>query len=328
MMLIAWAICFCLADIDAVVLHNGAKISGQIVENDERGVRLRLDGGKEMLFSPAEVKSIETLRTPRHQLGQSSLDRRDYSEALSELRQAREQEKRDWAIREIDRLCYRAFLGKGDLDEAAKLYLVIAESRTDVEWLGEAPLIWAEDETISPAALAAARGWLHEERPLAQLIGASWLIGTAQHEDARVVLDELQTLEPRIGGLARAQLWRAPLSAPTTDDLARWRLSISRLPQPLRGGPMFVLAVAQRRAGLEKESAISYLWVAYVYRPNSPLAARSLLGAGQASMKAGMTVDAQKIWRELMDTFPGSVWAMEAQKKMSESPIQEDLRGP
>jgi hypothetical protein len=45
-------------------------------------------------------------------------------------------------------------------------------------------------------------------------------------------------------------------------------------------------------------------------------------------MKAGMTVDAQKIWRELMDTFPGSVWAMEAQKKMSESPIQEDLRGP
>lgn len=328
MMLTAWAICFCLADAEAVVLRNGTKIAGEIVESDERGVRLRLSGGNEMLFSLAEVKGVETHRTPRHQLGQSSLDRRDYDAALSELRQARDEEKRGWAIREIDRLRYRAFLGKGELDEAAKLFLEIAETRKDAEWLGEAPLVWAEDETLTPGALAAARGWLHDERPLAQLIGASWLIGTAQHEDARVVLDELQTLEPRIGGLARAQLWRAPLSPPTADDLARWRLSISRLPEPLRGGPMFVLAVAQRRAGLEKESAISYLWVAYIYRPNSPLAARSLLGAGQASMKAGMTADAQKILRELMDTFPGSVWAMEAQKKMSESPTQEEPRGP
>ncbi len=41
-----------------------------------------------------------------------------------------------------------------------------------------------------------------------------------------------------------------------------------------------------------------------------------------------MTADAQKILRELMDTFPGSVWAMEAQKKMSESPTQEEPRGP
>jgi hypothetical protein len=329
-----WGFVLPLADPrgEAIVLRNGARIVGEILDFDERGARIRADGGKEMVFLPAEIERVDAPRTPRHQLGQSSLDRREFDAALSELRQAREEETRSWAQREIDRLCYRALLGKGDLDEATKLYLVIAESRTDRQagldalWLAEAPLVWAEDETISPAALAAARGWLHEDRPLARLIAASWLIGSAQHEDARAVLDELQTSDPRVGGLARAQLWRAPPASPTAEDLARWKLSVSRLPIPLRAGPMYVLALAQSRAGLQEQAAISYLWVAYIYRPGSTLAARSLLGAGESSMKAGMRADSQKIWRELMDTFPGSVWAMEAQKKMVELPAQENPR--
>jgi tetratricopeptide (TPR) repeat protein len=316
------------ASSEAVILRNGARFAGEIIENDERGVRIRVDGGKEMRFDPNEVKSIETSRSPRHQLGQSSLDRRDFDTALSELRQARDEEKRGWAQQEIDRLSYRALLGKGELEQAGKLYLTIAESRTDLEWLGEAPLFWAEEELLPASGLAAARGWLHDERPLARLIAGSWLIGTAQHDDAKAVLDELQTLDARIGGLARGQLWRAPVTPPKVEDLLRWKLSVSRLPVPLRAGPLYVLAVSQSRAGLAKEAAISYLQVAYIYRPDSNLAAQSLLGAGQASMKAGMTEDALKILQELVSSFPGSVWAMEAQKRMSQPIVEESTLAP
>jgi tetratricopeptide (TPR) repeat protein len=313
---------------ESVLLKNGARFVGEILENDERGIKVRIDGGKEMQFSANEVQGIKTPRLARHQLGQSSLDRRDYDAALTSLRQAREEEKRPWAQQEIDRLSYQALLGKGEIDQAARLYLDLSQSRTDIEWLGQAPLFWSEDETLPPSALVAARGWLHDDRPIARLMAASWLIGTAQHDDAKTVLDELQTLDSRLGGLARGQLWRAPKSPPKEEDLARWRLSVSRLPSSLRAGPMFVLAVSQDRAGQFEQAAISYLMVAYVYRPGSNLAARSLLGAGQASMKTGMADDARKILRELMTAFPGSVWAMEAQKKMAEPPSEEPTRAP
>jgi tetratricopeptide (TPR) repeat protein len=305
---------------DAVLLKGGNRMVGEMIDYDDRGVRIQLTSGQQVFYPSRDIQSVETSRVEQHDQADIALERREYPQAIVLYRQALGTENRRWATVQIQTGLVRAYRQTGELDEAARLYFEIFAKRSDADIVSLAPIRWMEGQPCSDASIVAARGWLHDERPIARLLAASWLYTTAQRDDARTVLDELQTVEQRIGWMARAQLWRLPKEPPPEDLLKRMQQSVEKIPSNLRAGPQFTLAAAEESGGRLDHAALAYLRVAYIDAPGSDLAAEALLRAARISREIGHEADAQKILIEITRTFPGSVWASDAQKTAKDKP--------
>lgn len=299
---------------DAVRLANGATVRGEILEYDERGVRIRLDSGRASFFSSTEVEGVDSAYSPSHTLAREALARRDDAAAAALFREALDSEKRPWARHQIRAGLLQALRRLGKLDEAAQLFLEIYAGRDDADVLALAPLVWGEGGAVSPESLALAGRWLADESPAARLLAASWLLQGPGAKRAAETLAELQTLDQRIGWMARAQLWRLK-EKPTGEEIQRFRTLIGRMPASIRSGPQFALAASLAAHGDHEEAALAYLWVAYVYAPGGDLAAESLLRAAQASRRCGFSADSDKIYAEVVQVYPGTSWAVRAEKE-------------
>jgi len=305
---------------EAVVLNNGARIAGEILEWDERGLNIRLESQREVRYPLSDIKKVEAQRSPAHLEGSDALSRRDDEKAIAAFQKALTAEKRSWAVHQIRTGLIKAFRRKGQLDEAARIFLPIFEDRKDVDVLLLAPLVWTKDENISDSSLTLAKQWLTDSKPIAKLLAASWLLNSTPTGDPRTVLDELQTVDQRVGLLARAQLWRNLPEKASNDQLARMKSAIDKMPSIIRTGPQFAYASALAQAGQDKEAALAFLWISYVYDPGSDLAAEALLQGGLASKRAGFDKDAEKILKEVVQVYPGSNWATKAQNELAGLP--------
>lgn len=305
---------------EAVVLNNGARIAGEILEWDERGLSIRLESQREVRYPLADIKKVEAQRSPAQLEGTDALNRRDDDKAIAAFQKALASEKRPWALHQIRAGLIKALRRKGQLDEAARIFLPIFEDRKDVDVLLLAPLVWTKDENISDASLTLAKQWLTDSKPIAKLLAASWLLNSTPTGDPRTVLDELQTVDQRVGLLARAQLWRNLPEKVSPDQLARMRSAIEKMPSIIRTGPQFAYASALAQAGQDKEAALAFLWIPYVYDPGSDLAAEALLQGALASKRAGFDKDAEKIFKEVVQVYPGSNWATKAQNELAGLP--------
>jgi hypothetical protein len=299
---------------DAVRLANGATVRGEVLEYDERGVRIRLDSGRASFFPSAEVRGVDSDYVPSHTQANEALARRDDAAAAALFREALNVERRPWAHHQIRAGLIQALRRMGKLDEAGRLFLEIYAGRDDAEVLALAPLCWGEGGAVSPESLALAGRWLMDDSPAARLMAASWLLTSREGKRAAETLSELQTLDQRIGWMARAQLWRINRN-PTPEEVQRFRTLIGRMPAPIRSGPQFALAAGLAAQGNHEEAALAYLWIAYVYAPGGDLAAESLLRAAESSRRCGFSADSDKIYAEVVQVYPGTSWAVRAERE-------------
>lgn len=289
---------------------------GEIVQYDERGVSLKLANGKILNFEPSRIIAVLTKFSTAHQTADEAMQQRDYARAATFYERALAEEKRLWAQRRIRSGLVVALRRSDQLRRAGEEFLQLAADRTDAEIMAIAPLIWLPNETIPPDAVQTAQRWSNDqERPLAMLLAASWLLGTDEREKAGDILGQLEThTEQRIGWLARAQTWRTKLATAPRDEIDRFRDLIQKMPEGIRAGPQYLLGRAYEAKGAPVDAALALLWVPFVYesQDRSDLAADALLRAGQASERAGLPSDAQKIYREVVEKYPGTTWATAA----------------
>lgn len=303
-----------LARAETIVLKNGTTVVGELLTLDDRGAEIRLDSGRRVWYETAEIRSIDAPMSDLFLQAEAEWNRREDEAALHHLRDALAAEQRTWARRRIEWRMVAAYRRLGQWDAAGRLFLDLAQNRSDVAVMASTPLIWTGAEPISPSTLTQARAWLADERPLARLLAASWLLDSIQRDEARVVLDELQTIDPRVGPLARAQLWRVGRGSRPEEEIARMRTTLAKLPESLRAGPQFLYARALDESGDVSHAALAYLWIPYVYEPGTDLAADALLRAALATQKAGHRDEAHRLFRDVAESFPGSTWANQAQK--------------
>ncbi len=112
--------------------------------------------------------------------------------------------------------------------------------------------------------------------------------------------------------MAEAQRWRTRIVEAELDELASWQARIEQLPESLRPGPTFVWAQALQRVGRPEDAALAYLRVALMSEHHDELAAESLFAAGRRLDQAGRAGEADRIFRELRETYPASSWAAES----------------
>lgn len=298
---------------DVVRLTNGQTLRGEIQSYDERGVEIRLDSGATSFHRPADVESVETTYSPPHEAAKEALARRDLDGAIVSLKAALAEEKRPWARLRIRAEMVRVYQTIGQWAQAGQLFLEISSQRTDMEVMAIAPLVWQE-EAVDELGLAQARQWMTDERPAARLLAASWLLGGADPIGAKSALEELVAVDARIGAMARAQLWRTA-NRPAPNEIDRFQAQIGRLPESVRSGPQFVLASLLEREGRHQDAALAFLWIAYVYSPGSDLSAEALLRAADSCRQCALLEDADRIYRQVVDDYPGTHWAARARKE-------------
>ena len=294
-------------------------IRGEILQYDERGLKLKIPNRREpMFYEPEQVIGVTTTYTPPHIEADRLLERKDFVNAASQYAKALEVEPRNWAKTRIRSTLISCYKRGGDWEKAANEFFKLAESRDDPELMAIAPLFWPPNAEPTAAQKMIAERWLLDSsNAMMQLVASSWLLATDQKKKVIPILEKLMTeSELRVSFMARAQRMRIPDKPPTKQDIERYRQLIDRMPEPIRAGPMYSLGLAYEREGNFAEAALAFLWVPFVYDRNSELSGDALFRAATATDKHGFQDDAIKLYREVVQKHPGTSFANQAEVRI------------
>jgi tetratricopeptide (TPR) repeat protein len=291
-------------------------VRGEIVDFTGEAITVGRPPAPPRRYPAERVLLVETEWNMAHQAAKLALGRRDYQTAAQQLAEANRSEQRTWVRRLILTDLMRCYEALGQLEQAGDLFLAIAASDPSTPACKDAPLPWFSDDRVSRAK---AEVWLNtRDQPAAQLLGASWLLMTADPTAAQQVLRELAAGQNlRLAALAEAQLWRGGVTRATVDDAARWALRIEQMPADVRAGPYFVLASAYDRLGLADEASLAYLSVPVHYPKRRELAARALVAAAHISRRAGHVDEATELLSEVVTDYGDTALAAEAKSLLA-----------
>ncbi len=303
-------------DVVRVRGNNGerAVLTGVIVDYTGDGLLLRPRVGPERTIPVDQVLAVETKRQTPFLEAKAALATGRADEALALLRNAMSEESRPWARREIAAEIVRCLQAAGNDLAACEVFLKLISEDPRTPYMDCIPLAWTPDQQSS-AVENAARTWLLDTRPAAQLLGASYLLLGSRGSDAAARMRNLslgREGDTRIALLAVAQLWRTQIPTAAPEELERWEGMTEKLPLPYRSGPYYVIASAWARHGRADKAATFYLKVGLLCESPRPLVARCLWEAAEALAKTGWEEDAAgvaSLRRELEQRFPESRWA-------------------
>jgi tetratricopeptide (TPR) repeat protein len=288
---------------------------GEIV--DWIGGQLRLKGplDREEPLSADRIVEVQTSWPDAKLAGDRQLTAGQTREAIASYREAKRQERRAWAAREISAALTIALLEAGDADAAGSEFLSIAAADPATHRFDAIPLAWRAAAEAGPLAQAAA--WLASDSPAAKLLGASWLLPTERRADAVAALQSLRTsADRRIAAAAEIQLWRTRLLTAQGDEVQRWQAAADKVGPELRGVAWYLVGEALAGQGKSEEAALAYLQTALVYGRQRALAADALAAAGAQLEKLGRKEQAAGLYRELLRDFPASAAAVSAQARI------------
>ena len=236
-----------------------------------------------------------------------------FERAVVLLQQAIEQESRLWAVASLQADLVRALLAAEQTSAACDQFLILLRDDPNTRFLSIAPLSWTNG--INDASMVTrANGWMNAEVPAAQLLAASYLIGTAQQETALEVLERLaQDIDQRIAGLASAQVWRSR----TDVDLRvvdQWKQKLSAMPKELRAGPNYVLAGHFEAANRDDEAVTTWMRLPILFEDRPDLAAAALYRVARLMHNTSTKDSADLVLQELVRRFPNSAWTQRADR--------------
>jgi tetratricopeptide (TPR) repeat protein len=265
------------------------------------------------------VLKVETYQTQAHVRGLAAFESGDLTLAENELISAANNEARTWVRQEILSWLVCCAQRRDDRLAAGKYFVRIIQSDPDTRHWSVIPLIWSA-ETVSRELRTEAQSWLGSSTEGVQLLGASMLLLDQQFaKSAGETLDRLTRSSDRsVQSLARAQTWRLRLVAAdmTPNELLNWRERVERMPESLRGGPMYLIGrAASGRSDLE-QAAADWLWLPLVYDDDEPLAARACYEAALALEQLGRLDEAVPLYDEVLQRYGWSPFAGDARQRL------------
>ena len=314
----------CLAqesNVDRVVVANRAgdqqqTLAGRILAYNGKFLTFQLVGGNPQRIETARVKKIQSTWTAKHVLGNQLAADHEFEQALAAYQQAVKVETRLWARQRILAQWVWCYQGLGQTEQAGEHFLsVVLAGDPNTLYFDAIPLTWGK-QTVSPALEGRAQVWLTSSQSSAgRLLGASWLLGTAQRAVAIQVLKQLTTdTDSRIALLAEAQLWRTQQASVSIQELNQWKKQIARLPIGLRAGPYFLLAAGLNRHQQHEQAVVSWMRIPINYSQHYQLAAESLLASARKLDQLQRESQARNLYQEIVSRYASTVAAGQAQR--------------
>ena len=294
--------------------------TGEILEYTGTELRLRTALGRDEVIPTGRLVEIQTQWVPAHEAARAAREAGKLSEAIAGFEQAKSDEFRPWARRQIAAELSGTWLERGDVAKAGEEFLTIIAADPATPHLAAIPLAW-QAVALDAASEARAVEWLADESPdYARLLGASWLLGSSRQADVeRALVKLVDDQDPNIAALARIQRWRTRLATASTGDLQTWSHELDALAPKLQAAGWYVLGDGFARAGEAQRAAIAYLKPPLVFRQQRAMAAEGLLAAAGQLEKLGQAEHAARLYRELISDFGHLPAAEEARQRIAAS---------
>ncbi|MDA8563828.1 tetratricopeptide repeat protein [Mariniblastus sp.] len=308
---------------DTVVVRSGQ--SGKADQNEGtrrlRGKIVRWQGSALTLMAGSRERQIDNVRIVDVETAwsKSAVEARqqtavgNFSRAIVLLRQAIQEEQRPWAGAILQADLVRALLATEQSAAACEQFLMLLRDDPNTRFLNIAPLAWTEGSSDA-SLVGRASEWLKAESPTAQLLAASYLIGTPQQETALETLERLaQDLDQQIAGLAAAQVWRTRKDVDVR-VIEEWKQKLLLLPKELRPGPYYVLAKHFEVANQYDEAVTTWMRLPILYEDRPDLAAAALYRVARLMHNTSAKESADLVLQELVRRFPDSAWTQRADR--------------
>lgn len=251
------------------------RLVGTVTEYTSQGVRLQDDDGEETLVSPEKVLEIRYSRPPVLEEADHCYQNGDYAQTLTRYLQEAQMESVPWKKMLLLERVMDCNLRMGKLRPAILAFLEITALVPDMPdtVLASAPMAWKPQMDFLGMEESLVACMKSKTSAEGTLLAASYLLSGARRDEAITCLENLSRgKNQRVAMLAQAQLWRTELVSVTEDDLARWKEAIEQLPEPLRGGPYFVLGQGYARLGNTDEASLAFLKTVLLFHRNFLLA--------------------------------------------------------
>ncbi len=290
---------------------------GTIVEYTGTALTLQLSNGRPEQIESSRVVSYETERVPDQKNGDQLFEEGRFADAVVSYRRAIKIEKRRWMRRIILAQLARCYRNLKQIVRAGDTFLLIMRSDPTTQLLDAIPLAWVSSPPPADLVERSAHWLDNADLPAAQLIGASWLMATAQRQQALTMLDKLTNAQdPRIALLAEAQRWRDRIVTATPDDVRHWQQQLGTMDESLRAGPYFLLGQALARQGQGSAAALAFLRIPILHADQYDLAAEALFAAAKQLDSKGDRSEARRVYQELVRTYPKHQLAPAAQQRL------------
>ena len=322
----------CLAQetsLDKVIVTNRAgdqqqTLTGRILAYNGKFLTFQLLGGSPQRIETPRVQEIQSSWTANHLRGNQLLADHEFEQALLAYQQAVKEETRLWARQRILAQWVWCYRGLGQTEQAGEHFLkVVLAADPNTLYFDAVPLTWGK-QAVSPALEGRAQAWLTDSRSSAgRLLGASWLLGTAQRATAIQVLNQLTTdMDTRIALLAEAQLWRTQQASVSVQGLGQWKGQIDRLPAELRPGPYFLLGAGFHRHQQHEQAIVAWMRIPINYSQHYQLASESLLASARKVDQLQRKPQARNLYQEIVSRYGSTVAAGPAQRWLDQAQSQ------
>jgi tetratricopeptide (TPR) repeat protein len=307
---------------DIVIVKSGKdgadqlKRKGEIIDYTGRGVRVRGISGRSKTIPLDEVIRIETPLCDSHELGNVAMTAGDYEKAVEHFETAvrNSEETRTWMRRQILASVIQCQHSLGKHDVACHYFVGLLRNDADTPHFDAIPLAWLPSQRLGERQ---AERWIADDVPAARLLAASYLLATGLREKAIGELQKIvQADKSRVALLAEAQLWRVKVATASAEAVQQWARRVESIPQPLRGGPHYVVGQARAKLGDHDQAAIAFMHVPILFSHQSGLAAESLLAAGRSLTYSKRNTAAARLFHEVIRDYPKLPVAAEAQQRL------------
>ncbi|MFV1966078.1 MAG: tol-pal system YbgF family protein [Pirellulaceae bacterium] len=289
---------------------------GQIVDFTGDALILRHRSGREERIPPEEVVQLRSNWTTAHAKGDAQFEAGQFDAALQAYLEALRAEQRGWVRRLVLSRCVWCYRRLGQVDRAGEAFLAICQQDPKTPYYDAIPLAWLTARPSAPLAQQA-RQWLQNEGSAeARLMGASWLLSTAERPSAvRALRGLIDAPQPAVAFLAESQLWRTRVVTATAADADRWGERIERMPRAIRAGPHYVRGQLLSRHGRREEAALSFLRTAILFPDHHDLVAPSLLAAAEQLETMEQRDEAARLLAEIVTDYPRAAVADDARRR-------------
>jgi tetratricopeptide (TPR) repeat protein len=293
---------------DTVIVQGGddkpaIRRTGTIVEYNGDGIVLQLASGRQEQIGLDQVVATETQKNKDHVAADRFFAEGKYRDALTAYRAAVEAEDRAWMRREVLARMVVCYQRVNRFAEAGQAFSMIVRSDPKTIHFSVIPLCWTPRQP--PYDLQQqAKSWLEEDQPAMALLGASWLLNSADRAAAEDRLRILATgNDANVAMLAEAQRWRTRIVTATLDDTVAWQRRIEQFPEMLRAGPYLTVGRALARLKQHQQAALIAMRIPILHAVQYDLAAEGLMLAGEQLQLAGNQEESRSVLNELVRDY-------------------------